>query len=28
LEQNRTFEKGKIIDLRYKNQLVIRSEEE
>lgn len=28
LEQNRTFEQNKIIDLRYKNQLVIRSEEE
>ncbi|MEA2097101.1 MAG: FtsQ-type POTRA domain-containing protein [Candidatus Cloacimonadota bacterium] len=27
LEQNRTFEKGTIIDLRFKDQLVIRSEE-
>ncbi len=28
LEQNRTFEKGTIVDLRYKNQLVIRSEDQ
>lgn len=28
LEQNRTFERGKIVDLRFKNQLVIRSEVE
>jgi len=27
LEQNRSFEKGKIVDLRYKDQLVIRSDE-
>jgi hypothetical protein len=27
LEQNRTFEKGTTIDLRFKDQLVIRSEE-
>ncbi|HPR18464.1 MAG TPA: FtsQ-type POTRA domain-containing protein [Candidatus Cloacimonadota bacterium] len=27
LEQNRSFEKGKVIDLRYKDQLVIRAEE-
>ena len=27
LEQNRTFEKGTVIDLRFKDQLVIRSEE-
>jgi cell division septal protein FtsQ len=28
LEQNRTFEKGTIVDLRFKNQLVIRSEDQ
>jgi cell division septal protein FtsQ len=28
LEQNRSFEKGKIVDLRYKDQLVIRADEE
>ena len=28
LEQNRSFEKGKIVDLRYKDQVVIRSDEE
>lgn len=28
LEQNRTFEKGKIVDLRFKDQLVIRDEYE
>jgi cell division protein FtsQ len=28
LEQNRSFEKGKIVDLRYKDQLVIRSNDE
>ncbi|MCF7793772.1 MAG: FtsQ-type POTRA domain-containing protein [Candidatus Cloacimonetes bacterium] len=27
LEQNRTFEKGKVVDLRYKDQLVIRADE-
>lgn len=28
LEQNRSFEKGKIVDLRYKDQLVIRSSDD